>query len=159
MQELLDVDAKDIGSRLCLEDRGLTVGFLTSLLFDTSFTKFRFCLLMNKIATDQKFVAWKRCIRSWVSYALIGYISEKLKISSVTPWSFNYLCLYWFLCRNHLSNYSSFIFLSFLVHLSTIFWAELTVRKDVHHFELSAINLEMTVLEAKLLLLSTTLKF
>ena len=42
---------------------------LTSLLFDTSFTTFRFCLLMHKIATDQKFVAWKRYILSLISYA------------------------------------------------------------------------------------------
>ena len=62
MQELLDVDAKDFGSRLCLEDGRLTVGFLTSLLFDTSFTTFRFCLLMYKIATDQRFVTWRRCL-------------------------------------------------------------------------------------------------
>ena len=65
----------------------------------------------------------------------LGTISEKLKIWSVTPWSCNYLYLYWFLCRNLLANYSSFIFLSFIVHLSTISWAEFTVRKDVHHFE------------------------
>ena len=74
-------------------------------------------LFVYKIATDQRFVAWKRCL----------FI--------VTPWSCNYLCLYWFLCRNLLANYSSFIFLLFLVHLSTISWAEFTVRKDVHHFE------------------------
>ena len=49
-------------SRLCLEDGRLTVGFLTSLLFDTSFTTFRFCLLQHKIATDQRFVAWRRCL-------------------------------------------------------------------------------------------------
>ena len=49
MQELLDVDAKDFGSRLCLEDGRLTVGFLTSLLFDISFTTFRFCLCTKSL--------------------------------------------------------------------------------------------------------------
>ena len=45
----MDVDAKDFGSRLCLEDGRLTVGFLTSLLFDTSFTTFRFCLCTKSL--------------------------------------------------------------------------------------------------------------
>ena len=33
MQWLLDVDGKDTGSRLCLVDGGLTVGFLTNSQF------------------------------------------------------------------------------------------------------------------------------
>ena len=61
-QVLFNRCKKDFRSRLCLEDGRLTVGFLTSLLFDTSFTTFRFCLLMYKIATDQRFVTWRRCL-------------------------------------------------------------------------------------------------
>ena len=81
MQWLLDVDGKDTGSRLCLVDGGLTVGFLTNsqfviwyiihdILFDLVINK----SLSSKVCGVEKiFVYRDNCIRSLVSYVSIRF--------------------------------------------------------------------------------------